>query len=48
LYGYNGVIRKLKEPKLGPVHYFKNKGHVEFDPYLTGDEVAKEIIKYVN
>jgi len=48
LYGYNGVIRKLKEPKLGPVHYFKNKGHVEFDPYLTDDEVAKEIIKYVN
>ena len=45
LYGYNGVIKKLKEPRLGPIHYFKNKQHVEFNPYLTDEEVVAEIIK---
>jgi len=47
LYGWNGVLRKLKQPKLGPVHYFQNKGHVELDPYLTDEQVAHEIIKNI-
>ena len=47
LYGYNGSVRKIKEPKLGPVHYFKNEEHVELNPYLTDDEVIKEILKNI-
>jgi len=42
LYGWNGVIRKLKEPKLGPEFYFEN-GHVSLNPYLTDEEVVKQI-----
>jgi len=45
LYGWNGSVRKIKEPKLGPVYYFKDKGHVELDPYLTDDDVINEIKK---
>lgn len=44
LYGWNGVLKKIQEPKLGPVHYFKNAGHVELDPYLTDQQVTQEII----
>lgn len=47
LYGWNGVIRKIKEPKLGPTHYFTEKGHVELDPYLTDDELIQSILKLV-
>jgi hypothetical protein len=45
LYGWNGSCRKIKEPKLGPVHYFKDKGHVALDPFLSDDEVIDEIKK---
>ena len=47
LYGWNGCIKKIQEPKLGPEFYFPNEGHISLDPYLTDDEVAsqmKEII----
>lgn len=44
LYGWNGVIKKIKEPKLGPVHYFKDGNHIELDPYLTDQEVIYTII----
>ena len=47
LYGYNGSVRKIENPKLGPIHYFKNKGHVELDPYLNDDEVVAEILKNI-
>lgn len=43
LYGWNGVLKKIKEPKLGPIHYFKNSGHIELDPYLTDEEVIDKI-----
>jgi hypothetical protein len=45
LYGWNGVIKKIKEPKLGPIYYFKDKRHIVLDPYLTDDEVIDEIKK---
>lgn len=45
LYGWNGVLKKIKEPKLGPVHYFLNSNHVELNPYITDEEVVNEIIK---
>jgi hypothetical protein len=39
------VIKKIKEPKLGPIYYFKDKRHIVLDPYLTDDEVIDEIKK---
>jgi hypothetical protein len=47
LYGWNGVIKKIKEPKLGPVHYFPEAGHVDLDPYLSDEEVISAIINFV-
>jgi hypothetical protein len=47
LYGWNGVLRKIKEPKLGPVHYFPYVNHIELDPYLSDEEVAHKIIENV-
>jgi len=41
LYGWNGVIEKQAEPKLGPKYYFE--GHIDLDPYLTDDEVVEQI-----
>ena len=46
LYGPNGVIKKLKEPKLGPKYYFK-EGHITLDPYLTDKQVVKQIKELV-
>ncbi len=46
LYGWNGVIRKIQEPKLGPRYYFPN-GHIDLDPYLTDTEVADNIINII-
>tara|TARA_R110001632_G_scaffold160297_5_gene278623 strand:+ start:1991 stop:2872 length:882 start_codon:yes stop_codon:yes gene_type:complete len=43
LYGYNGVLKKIQEPKLGPEFYFPNTGHVSLDPYLTDDEVITQM-----
>lgn len=47
LYGENGVIRKIKEPKLGPSFYFPT-GHIDLDPYLTDVEVVENIKKIIN
>ena len=48
LYGPNGVLRKIEEPKLGPKYYFPESGHVTLNPFLTDDEVAEQIIKELN
>jgi len=46
LYGPNGVIRKIEEPKLGPKYY--NMGdHITLDPYLTDKQVIKNIKELV-
>ena len=42
LYGWNGVIEKVQEPKLGPKHYFK-EGHHVLNPYLSDSEVTNSI-----
>jgi hypothetical protein len=47
LYGWNGVLQKLPEPKLGPRYYFPT-GHIDLDPYLTDDEVISQITEIVN
>lgn len=46
LYGWNGVIRKIPEPKLGPRFYFST-GHIDLDPYLTDEEVAEQMITII-
>ena len=43
LYGWNGVIEKCQEPKLGPKYYFDS--HIDLDPYLTDDQVIEQINK---
>lgn len=43
LYGWNGVIEKNDEPKLGPEFYFPEFGHVTLNPYLSDNEVANSI-----
>ena len=47
LYGWNGVLRQIKEPKLGPKYYFEDAGHITLDPYLTDKEVVEQIINNV-
>lgn len=46
LYGWNGVLKKIQEPKLGPQHYFKS-GHLTLNPYLTDEEVVQHIVQNV-
>ena len=45
LYGWNGVIEKNEEPKLGPKYYDCDGKHITLDPYLTDNEVIEEIIR---
>jgi len=48
LYGWNGVIEKCKEPKLGPKYYFEGNKHITLDPYLDDIQVAHKIIEIIN
>lgn len=43
LYGWNGVIKKIEQPRLGPYEYF-GKPHIVLDPYLSDEEVTRVII----
>lgn len=43
LYGWNGVIKQIEEPMLGPKYYFKEAGHSTLDPYISDDEVIEQI-----
>lgn len=43
LYGWNGVIKKVENSKLGPRFYFPDAGHIQLNPYLTDEEVLKEM-----
>jgi hypothetical protein len=47
LYGWNGVIEKNQEPKLGPIHYFPEVAHRVLNPYLTDSEVVDKIEKII-
>jgi hypothetical protein len=47
LYGWNGVLRKIQEPKLGPKYYFTDVAHLGLNPYLTDKEVVEQITKYI-
>ena len=41
------VIKKIKEPKLGPKFYFGENNHTTLDPYLTDKEVVDKIKELV-
>ena len=47
LYGWNGVIEKCDEPKLGPKYYFGEEDHITLDPYLTDEQVIEHIYKLI-
>jgi hypothetical protein len=46
LYGWNGVLKKIKNPRLGPYEYFGDP-HIVLDPYFTDEEVIENIIKNI-
>lgn len=46
LYGWNGVLKKIQDPKLGPNKYFPKKlEHLVLDPYISDKEIIEQIIK---
>lgn len=47
LYGWNGVIEKNEEPKLGPKYYFDTINHIVLDSYLTDEEIVYKINKII-
>lgn len=47
LYGWNGVLKKIKHPRLGPREYFGHP-HMVLDPFLPDEEVANQIIKLLS
>ena len=48
LYGWNGVLRKIQEPKLGPRKLLTTVAHLTLNPYLTDREVVEQILDNVN
>jgi len=42
LYGWNGVLKKIKQPRLGPREYFGDL-HIVIDPFATDKEVFETI-----
>jgi len=40
-------MKKVDEPKLGPIYYKHNSIHTNLDPYLTDLQVSEQIIKTV-
>lgn len=47
LYGWNGVLKKVQQPRLGPREYFGDP-HVVLDPFLSDKEVANQIIELLS
>jgi hypothetical protein len=48
LYGPNGVLKKFKEPKMGPTTYFPDAGHSLLNPYLSDEEVGVHITNIID
>lgn len=44
LYGFNGVIKKIENPKLGPRFYWPEDGHIDLNPYWDDEKVIREMI----
>jgi|694.fasta_scaffold06644_24 hypothetical protein len=47
LYGWNGVLKQIKQPRLGPREYFGDP-HTVLDAYLADKEVANHIINLLS
>ena len=47
LYGWNGVLRKIKYPQLGPECYFPTVGHTTLNPYYSDEEVINKVIEII-
>lgn len=47
LYGWNGCIKQIDVPKLGPRWYFLDSNHIELDPYLTDDEIINNVLENI-
>lgn len=47
LYGWNGVLKKIKQPRLGPKEYFGDP-HIVLDPFLSDKEVANQIVNLLS
>jgi hypothetical protein len=39
LYGTKGIMRQLKEVRLGPKNLFPNQDHIHLSPYDTDDHI---------
>lgn len=48
LYGPKGLFRPCSDPKMGPLVYYPNGGHIHLDPWITDEEVANKIIAHVS
>ncbi len=48
LYGWNGVLKRIVNPHLGPRFYWPEDGHIDLSPYLTDLEVANEMASIIN
>ncbi len=48
LYGWNGVMKQIENPQLGPRFYWPEDGHVDLSPYLTDEQVIREMIGIFN
>lgn len=46
LYGWNGVLKKIEHPRLGPKEYFGDP-HVVINPYATDEQVVQDIIENI-
>ena len=44
LYGWNGVIKQIKNPKLGPRFYWPEDGHIDLNPYYDDEQVIREMV----
>lgn len=48
LYGPNGVLQKLPEPKLGPVYYGGTGKHINLDPYISDEDVFLQVAQHLD
>jgi hypothetical protein len=47
LYGWNGVLKKIKTRQLGPDIYFPKVGHIMINPYYNDNEVTQIILESI-
>lgn len=47
LYGINGFMKQIQEPKMGPATYFPNLGHSHLPPFISDTEVIEWIKKLI-